>query len=174
MGLNASPEGKAHRRGLWLIAAFKVLKGLALLALGIGALKLLHKDVAAEAERLINYLRVDPQDRYVQKVLEKIGLLNDRKLKELSVTTFFYSGLLLTEGIGLAFRQRWAEYVTIVTTASLLPLEVYEIARRASAPRILLLLVNIAVVVYLLMDVRGNATTENGKSKMSIDDTPSR
>jgi uncharacterized membrane protein (DUF2068 family) len=154
MARSASRPGRAHGRGLWLIAAFKILKGLALLALGIGALKLLHKDVAAEAERWINYLRVDPQGRYAQKVLEKLGLLNDRKLKELSITTFFYSGLLLTEGIGLAFRQSWAEYLTMVTTASLLPLEVYEIARRVSAPRILLLLINIAVVVYLIHDVR--------------------
>ncbi|HXN50807.1 MAG TPA: DUF2127 domain-containing protein [Candidatus Acidoferrum sp.] len=141
-------------RGLWLIAAFKLIKGLALLALGIGALNLLHKDVAAEVERWINLLRVDPQNHYVQKLLEKFGMIDDRKLKELSVGTFFYSGLLLTEGIGLALRKRWAEYVTIVTTASLLPLEVYEITKRVSASRIVLLLVNIAVVLYLVREVR--------------------
>jgi uncharacterized membrane protein (DUF2068 family) len=160
MEQSASPTRKAHGRGLWLIAAFKIFKGLALLALGIGALKLLHKDVAAEAERWIDYLRVDPQGRYVQKALEKLGLLNDKKLKELSITTFFYSALLLTEGIGLAFRQRWAEYFTIVTTASLIPLEIYEIARRLSAPRIVLLLINIAVLVYLGMDLRRRGKRE--------------
>jgi uncharacterized membrane protein (DUF2068 family) len=147
-------HGSSHGRGLWLIAAFKILKGVALLFLGIGALRLLHKDVAAEVEAWINYLRVDPDNHYVQQALAKIGLLNDRKLKEFSFSTFFYSGLLLTEGIGLSLRQRWAEYFTIITTASLLPLEMYEIAKRASWPRIGLLLVNIAVVVYLVMDVR--------------------
>ena len=65
-------NSSSHGRGLWLIAAFKLLKGLALLALGIGALKLLHKDVAAEGEGWINYLRVDPDNRYVQKLLAKI------------------------------------------------------------------------------------------------------
>jgi uncharacterized membrane protein (DUF2068 family) len=147
---------KHNSRGLWLIAAFKLFKGLILLAVAIGALKLLHKDVASEAERWVNYLRVDPQSHYIHKLLAKLGLLDDRKLKELSVGTFFYSALLLTEGVGLAFKQRWAEYFTIISTALLLPLEVFEIARRVSVPRILLLLVNIAVVAYLVRDLRKN------------------
>lgn len=141
-------------RALWLIAAFKLLKGFGLLILAIGALKLLHKDVAAEMERWINLLRFDPQNHLVRKLLEKIGMVDDRKLKELSIGTFFYSGLLLTEGVGLALRQRWAEFVTIVTTASLLPLEIYEITKRVSTGRIVLLLINIVVVVYLVIEVR--------------------
>jgi uncharacterized membrane protein (DUF2068 family) len=60
----------------------------------------------------------------------------------------------LTEGIGLALRKRWAEYLTIISTASLLPLEVYEILKRASAPKIVVLLANIAIVVYLVLEVR--------------------
>jgi len=151
---------KHGSKGLWLIAVFKLLKGLALLAIGIGALKLLHKDVASEVERWVNYLRVDPQNYYIHKLLAKVGLLNDRKLKELSVGTFFYSALLLTEGVGLAFKQRWAEYFTIITTASLLPLEVFEIARRVSFARIALFLVNIAIVVYLVRHLRKNHKSE--------------
>ena len=155
---------RSHGTGLLWIAAFKLLKGVALMAVAIGALNLLHKDVAAIAERLIDYLRVDPDKHYVQELLDKIGLLNDRKLKVFSAWTFFYSGLLLTEGIGLALRRRWAEYLTIVTTASLLPLEVYEIAKRVSAPRIVLLVVNIVVVIYLVFDVRRSVTAEEKSS----------
>jgi uncharacterized membrane protein (DUF2068 family) len=141
-------------RGLLLIAAFKLLKGLALLALGIGALKLLHKDVAAEIAQWIDVLRVDPHNHYIQLLLDKLGMVDDRKLKALSVGTFFYSALFLTEGIGLALRKRWAEYLTIISTASLLPLEIYEIVKRASAPRIVVLIANIAIVVYLVIEVR--------------------
>src|SRR5579864_1528465 len=135
---------KHSSRGLLVVAAFKLFKGLLLLAVGIGALKLLHKDVASEAERWVNYLRVDPHNHYIHRLLAKLGLLDDRRLKELSVGTLFYSALLLTEGVGLALRQRWAEYFTIITTASLLPLEVFEIARHISFARIALFLVNIA------------------------------
>jgi uncharacterized membrane protein (DUF2068 family) len=141
-------------RGLLLIAAFKLIKGLALLALGIGALRLLHKDVAAEIAQWIDALRVDPHNHYIQMVLEKLGMVDDKKLKALSIGTFFYSALFFTEGTGLALRKRWAEYLTIVSTASLLPLEIYEIVQRASAPKVVALLVNIAIVVYLVIEVR--------------------
>ena len=151
---------KHSSRGLWLIAAFKLFKGIALLAVAIGALKLLHKDVASEAEHWINYLRVDPHNRYISKLLAKLGLLDDRKLKALSVGTFFYSALQITEGVGLALKRRWAEYLTIVSTASLLPLEVLEIARRVSFARIALFLVNIAVVGYLIIEVRKKQNVE--------------
>jgi uncharacterized membrane protein (DUF2068 family) len=141
-------------RGLLLIAAFKLIKGLALLALGIGALKLLHKDVAAAIAQWIDALRVDPHNHYIQLLLEKLGMVDDRKLKALSIGTFFYSALFLTEGTGLALRKRWAEYMTIISTASLLPVEIYEIAKGASVPKIVALLVNIAIVVYLVIELR--------------------
>jgi len=147
-------------RGLLLIAAFKLIKGLGLLALGIGALRLLHKDVAAEITQWLDALRVDPHNRYIQKLIEKLGMVDDRKLKALSVGTFFYSALFLTEGVGLALRKRWAEYLTIISTASLLPLEVYEIAKRADAARIVVLLANIAIVVYLVIEVRRTRHTQ--------------
>jgi uncharacterized membrane protein (DUF2068 family) len=147
-------EKTKRARGLLLIAAFKLLKGLALLALGIGALNLLHKNVAAEVARWIDLLRIDPQNQYIQKLLAKIGRIDARKLKELSIGTFLYSAVFLTEGVGLALQKRWAEYVTILTTASLLPLEVYEIVKRFSVAKTVVLLINIAVVVYLVYEVR--------------------
>ncbi len=141
-------------RGLLLGAAYKLIKGVALLALGIGALRLLHRDVAAEAARWIDLLRIDPQNHYIQRLLARIAKVDARKLKELSIGTFLYSGVFLTEGVGLALRKRWAEYLTILTTASLLPLEIYEIAERFNVAKIVILLVNIAVVVYLVNEVR--------------------
>jgi uncharacterized membrane protein (DUF2068 family) len=152
-------EKTKRARGLLLIAAFKLLKGLALLALGIGALNLLHKNVAAEVARWIDLLRIDPQNQYIQKLLAKIGRIDARKLKELSIGTFLYSAVFLTEGVGLALQKRWAEYVTILTTASLLPLEVYEIVKRFSVAKTVVLLINIAVVVYLVYEVRRTRDT---------------
>jgi uncharacterized membrane protein (DUF2068 family) len=152
------PKGS---RGLWLIAAFKLVKGIGLLILGIGVLKLLHTDVAAEVAQWIDILRVDPHNHYIQEALAKLGMVDDRKLKALSVGTFFYSALYLTEGIGLSLRKRWAEYVTIISTASLLPLEIYEIVKRVNAPKIVVLLANIAVLVYLVIEVRRTRNTQH-------------
>lgn len=125
-----------------------------MLALGIGALKLLHKDLAGVVEHWIDVFRVDPHNRFILGLLEKLPMVDERKLKEFSVGTFIYSAIFLTEGVGLAFRKRWAEYFTIIVTASLLPLEIYELARRVTWPRSLALLINLAVVAYLVRELR--------------------
>ena len=147
-------KSRSHGGGLRLIAAFKLLKGLALLALGIGALKLLHKDVAAVVEHWINIFQVDPRSHYIQLLLAKLSIVDDRRLKELSVGTFIYSAIFLAEGVGLALGKRWAEYLTIVTTASLLPLEVYELVKHVGIGKGVALVINLAVVAYLILELR--------------------
>jgi uncharacterized membrane protein (DUF2068 family) len=146
----------ATPRGLQIVAAFKLFKGLVLFAVGIGAVKLLHKDLAFEVERWANIFRVDPNNRYIYRLLERFLTLDDRKLKELSVGTFFYSALLLTEGVGLWLGKRWAQYFTIVATSSFVPLEVYELTKRVSPPRLIVLLLNVVVVVYLVIELYRN------------------
>jgi len=143
-----------HSRGLLVISVFKIAKGLALIALGFGALGLLHKDMAHEVSRWVDAFRVDPGNRVVRLLFEKISLLDDRRLKELSAGTFAYAALFLTEGVGLAFGKRWAEYLTIVATASFIPLEVYELVRRLTIPRATALIINLAIVAYLARDLR--------------------
>ena len=143
-----------HGRGLRIIAVFKLLKALGLIAVGVGALRLLHKDVAAIAEHWINMFRVDPHNHFIDLLLEKLAILDDRRLKELSIGTFIYAGIFLVEGVGLALQKRWAEYFTIITTSSLLPIEVYELARRVSVGRCLALAINLAVVAYLIFELR--------------------
>lgn len=148
------PGKTAHGRGLRVIAAFKLLKALGLIAVGVGALRLLHKDVAAIAEHWINMFRVDPHNHFIDLLLEKLAILDDRRLKELSIGTFVYAAVFLVEGVGLALRKRWAEYFTIITTSSLLPIEIYELARRVSIGRSIALLINVAVVAYLIYELR--------------------
>jgi uncharacterized membrane protein (DUF2068 family) len=149
-----TPKSKPHSRGLLLIAAFKLLKGIALIAVGIGALRLLHRDVAGMVDHWVNAFRVDPHNRYIIWLLAKLSNVNDRKLEELSIGTFFYAAVFLTEGTGLALKKRWAEYFTIVTTGSFLPLEIYEIVRHATTAKAVALVINIAVLVYLIWELR--------------------
>src|SRR5438445_8941761 len=144
----------SHGGGLRLIAAFKLLKAVALIAVGIGALKLLHKDTAAIVEHWVNVFRVDPHNHFIDRLLEQLAIIDDRRLKELSIGTFVYAGIFLIEGVGLALKKRWAEYFTIITTSSLLPIEIYELARRVSVGRSLALLINLAIVAYLVLELR--------------------
>ena len=147
-------------RGLLLIAAFKLLKGLALLAVGIGAHTLIDKDLATVVEHWVNVFRVDPNNHYLHALLERFTDLSPQRLKAVSFGTFFYAALLLTEGVGLALGKRWAEYFTIIATSSLIPLEIYEIFRHANITKVVLLLINVAVVWYLVLELRRHKEPE--------------
>jgi len=150
----AKRSSRKRSNTLLLIALFKLLKGIALLAVGIGALRLLHRDIAETVEHWVDILRVDPDNRYVHSLLVRALRVNTHQLKAVSAGTFIYSALLLTEGVGLLLRRRWAEYFTIVTTGGLIPLEVYELAKHVTFVKIVVLIVNIAIVVYLVLRVR--------------------
>jgi len=82
-----------------------------------------------------------------------------------------YAAIEGVEAVGLWYQQRWAEYLTFLVTTSLLPLEVYEIINRTSAFKVLALLVNLAVVVYLLLGkrlfgLRGGSAAEQAESEL--------
>jgi uncharacterized membrane protein (DUF2068 family) len=154
---------RSHRRGaeaLLAIAVFKFVKGAVLLALAFGALTLLHKDVATEVGRWLDQLRVDPDNEFVGTVLSKLELVHSKELKELSALGAGYAALFLTEGTGLLFRKRWAEWLTIIATSSLMPLEVFELFKQFTAVRLFALLINAAVVVYLIYVVRQKESDE--------------
>ncbi len=137
-----------------LIALFKLLKASLLIAVGVGALKLIHKDIATVLQHWVTMLGLDPGNQYVDRALEKAANLSPNKIRGLGVVSFIYAGLFLTEGIGLWLVKRWAEWFTVIVTSSLVPVEVYEIHRHPTPIKILVLMINIAVVGYLLYRLR--------------------
>jgi uncharacterized membrane protein (DUF2068 family) len=145
---------RTQDKGLLLIAFLKILKGLSLLLIGLGALHLLHKDVEAIASYWFDVFRIDSDSNLFGHIVTKVMTLDDHQLRTISAVTFFYSTVLLTEGIGLFLGLRWAEFLTIIGTSSFLPFELFEVIAHFSAGRVLLLLVNLAVVAYLVWVVR--------------------
>jgi uncharacterized membrane protein (DUF2068 family) len=75
--------------------------------------------------------------------------------------SFVYAGLFLTEGVGLWLVKRWAEWFSVIITTSLVPVEIYEIHRHPSAMKCLVLILNIAVVGYLLYRIRNEHLPES-------------
>jgi uncharacterized membrane protein (DUF2068 family) len=149
--MSSHPSGS---RGLLFIAAFKLSKAALLLAVAIGALNLVHKDVAADLARWADLVRIDPGNVFIHHLFARVSVLDDAHLKVLSAGTFFYAGLTLTEGVGLALRRRWAEFFSIILTTSFIPIELWEIHRHATIPKLILLILNLAVVVYLILEIR--------------------
>jgi uncharacterized membrane protein (DUF2068 family) len=142
---------------LFLIALFKLFKAFLLIAAGIGALKFLHKDLSSTVTHWAQVLRVDTDNRYIHGILVRIFRVTPKQLKELSVGTFVYAGLFLTEGMGLLLRKHWAEYFTIITTGVFIPLEIYELARHFTVVKLVVTVVNVLIVWYLVARVRSRS-----------------
>jgi uncharacterized membrane protein (DUF2068 family) len=140
--------------GVLLIALFKLAKAIMLIAVGIGAIKLMHRDIADTVTHWVNVFRVDPDSHFIHRILAKIFAVTPKQLRELSAGTFFYAALLLTEGIGLLLRKRWAEYFTVITTGLLVPLEIYELVEHFTGVKVAVLAINVAIVWYLIVQLR--------------------
>jgi uncharacterized membrane protein (DUF2068 family) len=144
----------SDNRLIRLIAFFKLLKSALLIAVGMSALRLLHKDVASVLEHWVAMLGLDPGNRYVDRALQKFGNLTPNQIRNFGIVSFIYAALFLTEGIGLWLVKRWAEWFSVIITTSLVPVELYEIYRHPNVIKCLVLVLNIAVVGYLLYRIR--------------------
>ena len=140
--------------GITLIGLFKLVKGLVLVIAAFGFHRLLHHDVEATVTHWVEMFRLDPDNRYIHGALVRVFRVTPAQLKALSAGTLLYAGLFLTEGIGLLKRRPWAEYLTVISTALFIPLEVYEIWRRFTWVRLGVLVVNVAIVGYLAARIK--------------------
>ena len=147
----------SHSGLIRLIAMFKLLKAACLIVVGFGILKLIHRDVGTQLEQWVTMCGFDPGSRLVSQAIEKAANLSPHKFKEFSIVSFIYAGLFLTEGIGLWLMKRWAEWFTVIITSSLVPVEIYELIHHPTAIKVLVLLINIAVVVYLLYRIKSES-----------------
>jgi len=143
-------RSRRHNRWLVLIAVYKVLQALLFIAIGVGALRLLHKDVGDLFALMADRLRFNPEWRIVHFALDKASLLNDPVLRRIGAAAFSYAALGLAEGIGLYLEKAWGEVLTLLITASFLPWEVAEAIRRVTWIRVGLLSINILVFFYLV------------------------
>lgn len=141
-------------RWLVLIGALKLAEAALFIALGVGVLHMLHKDVVDELTRLIVALHRDPEGRFASLLLDKAALLDPHRLKEISAVIFAHAGLDILEGTGLVLRKVWAEFVTITISAFFLPFEFMALAQHVTWIRVGVTAVNVAVVLYLIFHLR--------------------
>ena len=148
--LQSAAKAHRHNKGLVLIAVYKLLQALFFIALGVGAMRLLHKDIGDILYRVASDLRFNPEGRFINFVLDRASLLNDPMLRRIGFGAFSYAAIGIAEGIGLYLEKAWGEYLTLMITASFLPLEIMEILHRHTMLRVGLLVANVLVLLYLL------------------------
>jgi uncharacterized membrane protein (DUF2068 family) len=147
-------ESTGGRLGYRLIGALKLATGLLLAAAGFGIFKLMKTDLGTTLDHVVRRLHLDPDGWVVQEVAARVTGIKRSQLMAIGAGTFFYAFLGFLEGTGLILRKRWASYLTIVITASLLPFEGYELARKLTWVRLAVLAVNLAILAYLVVMVR--------------------
>lgn len=137
--------------------------------MGFGVIRLLHKDVADLLLQVTTALRFDPENRFVNVLLEKSALLSPHRLKEISIALFLYAALDVIEGTGLVLEKVWAEYFTLILTGSFLPWEFYEIIRHVTLLKVVLTVLNLAVFIYLAKVVNEKVRARQSPAETRID-----
>src|SRR5262252_1797586 len=136
---SGSRRSPADGRLLRVIAVFKFLKAASLIGLSVGVFRMLHQDLGMHLEHWVRAMRLDPGNRYIENVLMRVSDLSPAQIKKIGLVGLFYAGLFLVEGTGLWLQRRWGEWVTVVLTGMLGPVDVYEIYRHPSVVEIALL-----------------------------------
>ncbi len=144
--------GGEHDAFIKVIIVERIAKAVVLTALAIGLLVAGQKGwLDAWADYAESQLNLDVGRGIIMQLLLRalayIGAFNHISL--IAVSAIFYAALEATEGIGLAMRRRWAEYLTVIATGILIPYEAYEVVTRPTLFKVGALLLNLAVVGYL-------------------------
>jgi uncharacterized membrane protein (DUF2068 family) len=154
---------------LRLIGAFRLFKAVLLIIVGVGAMHFRNIDLPGTVLNWLEYLHINPEQRFAQKLLFHITGITPKRLAELGVVALLYAALFSVEGVGLLMARRWAEWVSVISTSLLIPLELYETVRRFHVVRAVVLLVNVAIVVYLIQRIRAHGKWPPEKSSPGKD-----
>ena len=142
--------GDRRPRMLAVIAVFRLLKALALVAVAVGALRLLDRETASRAQEWLAALPFVARHPVVERAASKVTGATPAHLEIAASVGLAYAVLFTIEGVGLWLQRVWAEYLTSVATTSFIPFEVYELTRRFTPIRLGALVVNVAIVGYLV------------------------
>lgn len=145
---------RPRHAGLKVIGVLKLISGVTALAVGIGVFRFLGHDPGPHADRILTHLGLDPNNHYIHAAVSWITGIDRTHLRAIEFGTFFYAALHTVEGTGLILGYHWAEYLVIFATGSLIPFEIYEIARKFTAVRVALFVLNVAIVIYLFFVLR--------------------
>lgn len=147
-------DAARHDRLLPWIAAERLIRALVLVVIGVVLISHPHTDWGSAITDAAKSLGLDPSHNGIQKLITKAEAISQNKYVVFGVIAIAYGALEGAEGYGLWRRRRWAEYLTVIATSLLFIPEIYELTKRLSGLKIAALLVNLAIVVYLIVRLR--------------------
>jgi uncharacterized membrane protein (DUF2068 family) len=141
---------------LRIIAAFKFFKALLLISAGIATVGILNPTWSRAVHQWIRAYAFGVENDMAHRALAWFANLSPQRAEALGLGLFAYGSLFVVEGIGLWSGRRWGEYLTVIATGLLIPLEIYELIQKFTLPRLVALVINVAIVIYLIVRLREN------------------
>jgi uncharacterized membrane protein (DUF2068 family) len=139
---------------LLVIAFFKLAIAVFLILVAIGVLQLLRHNIEELLYPWFDKIGFDTSKNYIDDFLIRLLELSHWKVKLISAAALGYSLLFLVEGFGLYFDQKWAELFTIIVTSGFIPFEVYELFVKANWTKIIIIVINLCIIIYLVYRLR--------------------
>jgi len=165
MATEKNKPGKKRAPTLYLIVGIKLAKGIALLLLALSVFSLANKDLPDLFNQFLQWVHLDPERSFFTAIADWLDTITPTNMRAVALGTFLCGLFLCIEGLGLAFRARWAIWLTIGESAFFFPIEILELLRRRnpgspehprtalfSHPKLGLLIVlalNVLIVWYL-------------------------
>ena len=136
--------------GLRIIAFYEIIKTVCLVLLALAAFHLDRQDNFEHLVHWLEHLDLTGSNGLRWKLVSMLVDLGPSKFVAIGLVTLGYAVLFSIEGIGLWMGKHWAEWFTVIATGSLIPLELYETLYRFGWIKLVMLLGNVAIIVYLV------------------------
>jgi len=148
-----SPPHKAPL-GLRSVAVFELIKGVLFLAIGLGALSLIGKDIDQAAENILRLFHLDPAWHYSELFIRESARVTDTRLRLIAMVSLTLAAIRLVESYGLWHERPWAEWLAVISAGVYMPFEIHHLYHNHFSHKPVLVgaivfLVNAAIVVYL-------------------------
>jgi uncharacterized membrane protein (DUF2068 family) len=151
--------------GLAAVALFELAKGVVSLLVGVALLRLVDPEVATFLAPVMDLLHLHSQSRLLHSLLLKVTALSPHNVFLMASASLLYAVLLFVEGFGLWLRASWAAYMTVISTSLFLPVEFDEVVQYPTSMHVAVLLINMAIVVYLVTHLGRRSMQERGAAQ---------
>jgi uncharacterized membrane protein (DUF2068 family) len=139
-----------HIKGVRTVATIELTKGMIVVLAGLGLLSLRHRNIWGVTESFLEFLHVNPYHHYVGVFIDLIYRVSDVRLWKIAVVAGVYSILRFIEAFGLWYALPWAEWMAAITGGIYIPFEMADLLRRATLFRLVVLVINCLIVLYML------------------------
>ena len=139
-----------HIKGVRTVATIELAKGVVVVLAGLGLVSMRHKNIWGVAESLLEFCHVSPYHHYVGVFIDLVSRISDVRLWKIALVASIYAILRFIEAFGLWYALPWAEWMAAITGGIYIPFEAADLIRRVTWFRLLVLVINSLIVLYML------------------------